>query len=99
LARAGGSPLSPEIGRRVVRSVGGRAARRVRDFGLTPREREALELLCSGASYREVGRSMGIAESTAQTHVKSIYEKLGVCSKAEAVRVVFETGGIPFGSD
>ena len=55
---------------------------------------QVLELLCSGASYREAGRSMGIAESTIQTHVKSIYEKLGVSNKAEAVRIAFEAGSI-----
>lgn len=93
LARAGGSPLSPEIGRRVVRALGG-PGRRMRDLGLTPRENQVLELLCSGASYREAGRSMGIAESTIQTHVKSIYEKLGVSNKAEAVRIAFEAGSI-----
>jgi DNA-binding NarL/FixJ family response regulator len=94
LVRAGGSPLSPGIGRRVVRSLGGRE-HRIRDFGLTHRETEALELLCSGRSYREVAQAMGIAESTVQTHVKSIYEKLGVSSKAEAVRVALEAGGLP----
>jgi DNA-binding CsgD family transcriptional regulator len=58
---------------------------------LTQREKQVLDLLCSGASYREVARVLGIAEGTVQTYVKSLYEKLGVSSKAEAVRVAYES--------
>jgi DNA-binding CsgD family transcriptional regulator len=49
-----------------------------------------LEILCTGASYREVSALLRIAEGTVQAHVKSIYEKLGVSSKAEAVRMALE---------
>jgi len=90
LAASGGAPLSPAVSGRVVRSFHGR-----RTTGgaprLTQREKQVLDLLCSGASYREAGRVLGIAEGTVQTYVKSLYEKLGVTSKAEAVRVAYET--------
>ena len=62
---------------------------------LTRRERSVLEVLCTGASYREAARTLGIAEGTIQTHVKHIYEKLGVTSKAEAVRMAYEAGFAP----
>jgi two-component system nitrate/nitrite response regulator NarL len=91
LAASGGAPLSPAIGGRIVRRF--HEDRRPREGGLrlTQREKQVLDLLCSGASYREVGRVLGIAEGTVQTYVKTLYEKLGVSSKAEAVRVAYET--------
>jgi DNA-binding NarL/FixJ family response regulator len=90
LALAGGAPLSPAVGGRVVRHFHGRRSLNGA-MRLTQRERQVLDLLCSGASYREVARVLGIAEGTVQTYVKSLYEKLGVSSKAEAVRVAYES--------
>jgi DNA-binding NarL/FixJ family response regulator len=60
-------------------------------FSLTPREVQVLELLCVGVSYREVATRLRIALGTVQSHVKNIYEKLGVGSKAEAVRIALES--------
>jgi DNA-binding NarL/FixJ family response regulator len=97
MAVSGGSPLSPGIARRVVRQF--QPARSDGNgFGLTPREGEVLQSLCSGASYREVARELGISEGTVQTHVKNVYEKLGVSSKAEAVRIAFESCLVTFGT-
>ena len=45
-----------------------------------------LDLIGTGASYREMGLALGVALGTIQTHIKSIYAKLGVGTKAEAVR-------------
>ncbi len=90
LAAAGGAPLSPAVGGRVVRRFHGRKPLNGA-LRLTQREKQVLDLLCSGASYREVARVLGIAEGTVQTYVKSLYEKLGVSSKAEAVRVAYES--------
>lgn len=89
-AVAGGSPLSPSIARRVVsqfRPVPNRKS----DFGLTDRELEVLELLCSGASYREAGSLLGITEGTVHTHAKHVYEKLGAANKAEATRIALDS--------
>ena len=89
----GGAPLSRGIGLRVVSrfwQTNESSANAVDT--LTTRERSVLEVLCTGASYREAGHWLGLSEGTIQTHVKRIYEKLGVCSKAEAVRVACEAG-------
>lgn len=90
----GGAPLSRSVSLRVVsrfwQAVGGASSIAV--SSLTHRERTVLEVLCTGASYRETGRWLGLTEGTIQTHVKKIYEKLGVCSKAEAVRMACEAG-------
>jgi DNA-binding NarL/FixJ family response regulator len=86
-AVSGGAPLAAEISRQVVSSFWQIDSSRECEAELTPREHEVLELLCTGASYREVGTLLGIAEGTVQSHVKSLYSKLGVTSKAEAVRM------------
>lgn len=97
LAGGGGSPLSPGISRRVLSSFQTSRAPQS-SFGLSPREADVLDVLGSGASYRQVGRELGISEGTVQTYVKKIYEKLGVHSKAEAVRVLLERRA-PRGAD
>jgi DNA-binding NarL/FixJ family response regulator len=52
---------------------------------LTPREREALELLAQGLSNRQIAERLGISEHTAKFHVASVCGKLGVSTRTEAV--------------
>jgi DNA-binding NarL/FixJ family response regulator len=93
-AAAGGSPLSPGVARRVVRQFQPEAACHP-SFRLTQRECDVLELLCSGASHREVARILDIAAGTVQTHVKHVYDKLGASNKAEAVRIALDSRLVP----
>lgn len=53
---------------------------------LTARERDVLEWLSLGLSNRGIAERLGISEHTVKFHVTSIYGKLGVSSRAEAVR-------------
>ena len=53
---------------------------------LTGRERDVLEWLALGLSNRAIAERLGISEHTVKFHVTSIYGKLGVSSRAEAVR-------------
>jgi DNA-binding CsgD family transcriptional regulator len=55
-----------------------------RSDGLTTRECEVLDLLAEGRSNPEIARTLFISESTAKVHVKHIFEKLGVHTRAEA---------------
>ncbi len=60
--------------------------------GLTPREREVLELLASGASNKEIASELGISGHTAKFHVVAILEKLGAASRTEAVMLAARSG-------
>lgn len=85
-AEQGAAPLSPGVSRRVVSQFWPEALRAPGlTSTLTPREREVLDLLCTAATYRDVATLLGISEGTVQSHVKKIYGKLGVNSKAGAV--------------
>lgn len=73
-------PRSADPGTRSRRPRGGDPLR-----PLTPKETEVLGLVARGFSYDEVGRRMAVSLSTVRTHVRSIYAKLDVHSKTEAV--------------
>jgi DNA-binding NarL/FixJ family response regulator len=91
---AGGSPMSPLIARRMLErmappsaasSAAPAAQAGEQPPALSEREREILNQLARGYTYAEVGERLGIAASTVQTHVKNLYTKLSVHSKAEAI--------------
>jgi DNA-binding NarL/FixJ family response regulator len=93
--RQGGSPISPMIARKVLarlRRNNGDTAHKAEtkampedDPALTPREAEVLQLIAKGFSYTEVGQHLGLSLATIQSHVRSIYGKLEVHSRGEAV--------------
>jgi len=61
-------------------------------FGLTPRERQVLALVAAGATNREIGRQLYMAEKTASVHVSRILVKLDVRSRTEAAGVAHRLG-------
>jgi DNA-binding CsgD family transcriptional regulator len=61
-------------------------------FGLTSRERQVLALLAEGATNREIGAELYMAEKTASVHVSRILGKLGVRSRTEAAAVAHRHG-------
>ena len=96
--KAGGSPISPMIARRVLsKYVGPSTAPKALAPSASPpmteepavklstREQEVLDLISRGFSYAEIGRIQGISVHTVQTHIKKLYAKLVVHSKSEAV--------------
>lgn len=56
---------------------------------LTGREREIIELFAKGSTYEEVAAMLAMSVNTVRHHVRSMYRKLHVCSKAEAVTVAY----------
>jgi DNA-binding NarL/FixJ family response regulator len=61
-------------------------------FGLTPRERQVLALVAGGATNREIGETLFMAEKTASVHVSRILSKLDVRSRTEAAAVAHRQG-------
>ena len=59
---------------------------------LTPRELSSLRLMADGKSNKEIANSLGIAERTVKTHLGHLFEKLGVTSRTEAVKVATRRG-------
>ena len=82
---SGGAPMSMQIARRVVESF--RADRQpAGEFDmLTPREREILGLLAEGGLYKEIAKTLGLSTSTVRVHLHSIYTKLHVQTRTQAV--------------
>jgi DNA-binding NarL/FixJ family response regulator len=93
---AGGSPISPPIARSILRRFRTEPASPVRPEAdaprLTERESEVLTLIVKGFSYAESARLMGVQESTVTSHVRSIYRKLEVHSRGEAVYEALQLG-------
>lgn len=61
---------------------------------LTPREREVLAKIASGASNKEAGRELGISPRTIEVHRARIMEKLGAKNAADLVRIVLSDGRV-----
>lgn len=91
---AGGAPISPAVASHIlarVRGAAGPSAPR-EEVGLTPREVEILQELASGHSLKEVAQRRGISHHTVGDHVKSIYRKLAVNSRTQAVNKAVRFG-------
>lgn len=76
--------LSPSIARRIMDHFRRTGPVCEQESDLTPREREVLSSIARGFRNAEVGDQLGIAEGTVAQHIKAIYRKLGISSRAEA---------------
>jgi DNA-binding CsgD family transcriptional regulator len=70
-------------------------AERLRELGITPREREILELIANGMSNREIAEKLFVSENTVKTHSSRLFEKLGAKRRTQAVQLGKELGLIP----
>ena len=78
-------PLSPAVARRLLRHFRQPPAATGDDLAeLSPREREVLGLLAQGVHIADIGKALAISRHTVGDHVKSIYRKLNISSRAEA---------------
>lgn len=82
----GGAPMSPSIARMVISSMQ-EPVKQVNenDYQLTAREKETLQLLSQGNSFKMIAAELNISIDTVRTHIKHIYDKLHVRSQIEAV--------------
>jgi DNA-binding NarL/FixJ family response regulator len=83
--QVGGSPMTSEIARKVVRAFQGPPPEHDTSAVLSAREREILELLSRGYVNKEIADKLSIAYQTVKVHLKHIYEKLHVRSRTEAL--------------
>ena len=96
----GGAPISPGVASHLLRrfrTLEAAGAERDSEAGLTPREREVLELLVRGLLYQEAAEQLGITRNTVTTHVKGIYRKLRVNTRGEAVFEALSKGLVKVG--
>ena len=83
--REGHPPLSPSVARRMLGHFREEESRRsMAQEVLSPREREVLGQLGRGISIAAIAQEMGISHHTVGDHVKNIYRKLNISSRAEA---------------
>ena len=81
---AGGAPMSPVVARYVIEEF--QDVKGARESStLTRREREVLQGIASGLSEKKLADSLSLSPHTIHTHIKKIYRKLQVNSRAEAV--------------
>lgn len=90
-ALAGGRPVSRYVAGHLLR-IDEVASTQSEIESLTPREREVVTFIARGFKYREVAEELGISQKTLETHMKHVFEKLGVASRNEVTRLAFETG-------
>lgn len=92
--QAGQPPLSPGVARRLLShfNLPAVAAPAPANDGLTEREREVLQLVSKGFSVPQAAKAMVISPHTAHTHIKAVYRKLAVASRAEAVLAARQLG-------
>ncbi len=100
--RAGGSPISPVIARKILARMRRHMPttdidQTVSDSLLTRRESAILELISRGGTYAKVAQALGLSVGTVQTHIKHIYVKLSVHSRTEAIIEAQRRGLITFG--
>jgi Response regulator containing a CheY-like receiver domain and an HTH DNA-binding domain len=89
-AQSGGGPMSSSIAAQVL-TMFSQIQRPPQDtFQLSEREKEVLQFLVNGYSYKMISADMFISIDTVRSHIKKIYEKLHVNSKSEAVAKAFK---------
>ena len=84
--RAGGSPLSPLVARKLVERLHARTpVHTAAAAALTARESDVVCLLANGLSYSQIGDKLGVSLNTVGSHIKNAYRKLDVHSATAAV--------------
>lgn len=89
-AQTGGAPMTASVATQVLRMFSSMNNSRGEDYNLSDREKQVLQYLVDGYSYKMIASEMFIAIDTVRSHIKKIYEKLHVNSKSEAVAKAFK---------
>lgn len=89
-AHTGGAPMSSSIATQVLKMFSQAHNQAGSDYHLSEREKQVLQWLVNGYSYKMIASEMFISIDTVRSHIKKIYEKLHVNSKSEAVAKAFK---------
>ena len=89
-AYSGGAPMTASVATQVLKMFSAIHKHRGEDYHLSDREKEVLQLLVNGYSYKMIAAEMFISIDTVRSHIKKVYEKLHVNSKSEAVAKAFK---------
>ena len=88
---AGGSSMSSDVARKIVQCFHRSQPAATNTTHLSPRECEVLDLAARGYAFKEVADTLGISLTTVGTHIRRIYEKLHVHSRAQVVAAYTKT--------
>lgn len=97
LWESGAGPISPSIAYKILQMVQQPPTAKVEKetdniFQLSEREKEILQLLSQGLEYKEIGVKIFISPNTVKKHCISIYQKLHVNSRSQALRIAYTKG-------
>ncbi|MFH4965501.1 response regulator transcription factor [Gaetbulibacter sp. M235] len=87
---SGGAPMTSSIATQVLKMFSELPQQSNNEYNLSEREKQVLQFLVNGYSYKMIANDMFIAIDTVRSHIKKIYEKLHVNSKSEAVAKAFK---------
>ncbi len=91
IIRNGGALLSPQVAQKLFSQIQKQTATlNTSDYGFTPREKQVVDELLKGLSYKEIANVLGISSTTVNDHLKNVYRKLGVRTKAELMRKILK---------
>jgi DNA-binding NarL/FixJ family response regulator len=88
----GGSPMSPEVARRVITLFREIKPPKESQYELTPHETRLLRMLVEGHSYKTAAAELNVSVNTIKFHLRHIYDKLQVHTKSEAVAKALKHG-------
>ena len=94
---AGGRPVSRYVANYLMQ-IDDVASSNSELQSLTDREREVMTWIARGYKYREIAKELNISIKTLESHMKHIFDKLGVASRHEMTRLAFETGFVEPGN-
>lgn len=92
--QSGGSPMSSNIARKVVQAFHPSSAAAPLIEQLSPREQQVLSCLAEGFSYKQIASDLNLSMGTIRTYIRSMYEKLHVNSRTEAVVKYLDVAGM-----
>jgi len=84
--------LHPDATAQLLKEFVTLAENKAKDYGLSNREMEVLQLLSEGKTNKEVAKALWISEQTVKTHVAHIFDKLGTSDRTETVARALRSG-------